>query len=270
MQSANDLAIWWFGKKDWQAKSDVFPDFVLAYEGSRTVGDGALLELKDSKKAGIASFNSMLPSARKLVSQLTALVRDSVARYESCSQQGSDERDCFYLVRTHKSDPAETRLSLVQGTFFETLPTRILLEQLWKQLLEQARVPANLQQQVLSYLTQMERANIAQTRQIERASIKPRLRIMSEIHREGNPHTYPEIPPRSVNLILKLPAELEAITEVSERETEATQWLQNQFALDKTSYQAFTLLTGNSSVQTQVRFIQHRRNGLHLAVQVTV
>lgn len=269
-QSPDEIAIWWFGRSDWQVKSDIFPDFVLAYENSGTVGDGALLELKDSKEAGIASFNSMLPSARKSVSQLTALVRDSIRRYESCLYQGPDERDCFYLVRTYKSKPEATRLSLVHGTFFETLPTAVLLEQLWKQLLEQARVPASLQQQVLSYLAQMERANVAQTRQIEGASIKPRLRVMSEIHREGNPHTYPEIPARSVNLILKLPTELETITEVDEREMRATQWLQDQFMQDKVSCQASTYLTVNSSIQTQVRFIQHRRNGLHLVVQLVV
>ncbi|MCS7300200.1 MAG: hypothetical protein NZ556_01405, partial [Fimbriimonadales bacterium] len=256
---------------DWRTDSGAFPDFVLASEATSAVGDGALLELKDSRTEAIASFNSTLPSARKLLSRLTAIVADAVRRYEACFRgEGTDERDCFYLVRTHKQDPQACRLSLVQGTFFETLPTPQLLAELWGQLFAQANVPEELQKQVIEYLSQLDRADIAQTRQVERASVKPRLRIMSEIHREGNPHTYPEVPPRSVNLILKLPEEIATFPNADERMRLAEQWALGQFRLDGVLISGTLLVVGTASLQMQLKEIQHRRNGLHLVVQVVV
>jgi hypothetical protein len=93
----------WFGTKKWQSDSGAFPDFVLACEPHSPLGNGALLELKDSAGDQIASFNSTLPSARKQISRLTKMVRTAVQNYES--KRGCacpDERDCFYLVRTKK------------------------------------------------------------------------------------------------------------------------------------------------------------------------
>ncbi|MFN3691207.1 MAG: hypothetical protein ACK4UU_09815, partial [Fimbriimonadales bacterium] len=69
VQEAEKLATRWFGSERWQTDSGAFPDFVLAWQGTDTVGDGALLELKDSKSSAIASFNSTLPTARKALSQ---------------------------------------------------------------------------------------------------------------------------------------------------------------------------------------------------------
>lgn len=66
-----EFAAWWFGRKHWEIDSGAFPDFVLAWEGTSTLGDGALLELKDSRGKAIASFNSTLPSARKTLDKLT-------------------------------------------------------------------------------------------------------------------------------------------------------------------------------------------------------
>lgn len=262
----NEIVAWWFGRHRWQTDSGAFPDFVLAWEGTDTVGDGALLELKDSHGAGIASFNSTLPSARKSLSKLTTLVVEAVRRYESCSQIGVDDRDCFYLVRTHKRNPHECRLSLVQGTFFETLPTPALLAELWGQLFAQAKVPETLRQRVIKYLAQLDRADIAQTRRVERASVKPRLRIMSEIHKEGNPHAYHEIPARSVNLVLKSPIESE--------QSDLMVWLEQQFVKENvpiaSTSNPLRLLLGSSQVPVEIRFIQHRRNGLHLVVQAVV
>jgi len=43
---------------------------------------------------------------------------------------------------------------------------------------------------------------IASSQQISGASVRPRLRIMSEVHRDGNPHTYSEIRNKTINLIV--------------------------------------------------------------------
>ena len=51
----------------------------------------------------------------------------------------------------------------------------------------------------------MQARAIAGSQIIEGASVKPRLRIMAEVHPEGNPHSrfYPEITESSFNLILE-------------------------------------------------------------------
>lgn len=266
--TAEDLAAWWFGKKDWKTNSGAFPDFVPASTNNRVVGDGAILELKDSQAEAIASFNSTLPSARKRLDGLTKLVRDAVSRFERCTgTRGSIERDCFYLVRTHKRCPTECRLSLVQGTFFETMPSSQLIAKLFGQLLEQAEVPSDLKDQVVEHLARLDRVMIAQTREIEGASIKPRLRIMSEIHAEGNPHSYPKIGARSVNLILKPPHERADFEEEME-------WIANQCEADSVELirtgQSLQLQLDASRVNVELKSITHRRNGRHLVLQTVV
>ncbi|MCS6772982.1 MAG: hypothetical protein NZ693_02580, partial [Thermoflexales bacterium] len=264
------LAARWYGRSDWRVDSGAFPDFVLAWEERGILGDGALVELKDSRDQSIASFNSTLPSARKRISTLTDLVRDAVDRYERCASlrpdERPDERDCFYLVRTRKSEPRECRLSLVQGTFFETLPNNELLKALWKQVLDQAEVPAELQEKLSPYLSQLERADIAQTRQIEGASVKPRLRIMSEVHSEGNPHRYAEITPRSVNLIVKLPEEC-ADLRGDDLIRRSSGWILELFRADGVAASAkepaHDQLVLAGELRAQLKLIRHRRNGLH-------
>lgn len=257
--NSNDPAAWWFGTQRWSTDSGVFPDFVIAWQGTGTLGDGALIELKDSQSGTIASFNSTLPTARKSLSSLGNLVSESVRRFESCQLQQDkehlpDERDCFYLVRTHRADRAQCRLSLVQGTFFETLPTHELLKKLWEDVLRQARVPEELWERIVPLLQRLERAELAQTRRIEGASVKPRLRLMSEIEPDGNPHTYSEIAPRSVNLILKLPDQRADFQQ-------AERWAEIEFRKEGDSLESFDFA---------IKIIQHRRNGRHLVLQKVI
>ncbi|OYT72617.1 MAG: hypothetical protein CFK49_09925 [Armatimonadetes bacterium JP3_11] len=266
-QSEEELAAWWFGRKKWQTDSGAFPDFVLAYEKTGLLGDGALLELKDSRGAGVASFNSTLPSARKQLTTLAPLVTQSVQRYEECRQcePDDDKRDCFYLIRTHKQCSKQCRVSLVHGAFFETLPNQDLLAHLWQDVLRQANAPDELLEQIIHYLAQLDRAEVAQTRQIEKASVKPRLRIMSEIHAEGNPHTYPEIPPRSVNLIFKQPEGID--------ENDLVEWVSVCFGEDRCEVGRFNnkfQLELNSAFKAEVKKIHHRRNGMHIIIQTVV
>jgi predicted Zn-dependent protease len=61
---------------------------------------------------------------------------------------------------------------------------------------------------------------IASSRIIEGASIRPRLRVMAEVHTEGNPHSsyYPEIVENSFNLILKDEPQISEVKkEISQR-----------------------------------------------------
>ena len=257
----------WFGTKKWQSNSGAFPDFVLACEPHSPLGNGALLELKDSAGDQIASFNSTLPSARKRISRLTKMVQTAVQNYES--ERGCacpDERDCFYLVRTKNKYPDTCRLSVVQGTFFETIPNQELLKSLWKDLLKQAGVPAEQHMEILDYLAKLERNEVAKSRRIKRAAIKPRLRIMSEVVTDANPHKYREIGERTVNLILKAPSE-------GGRES-LERWILHCFSTDNLPAKPVSddvfVVSDDSGCQVNCRiaWVEHKLNGLHLVVQV--
>jgi hypothetical protein len=257
----------WFGTKKWQSDSGAFPDFVLACEPHSPLGNGALLELKDSAGDQIASFNSTLPSARKRISRLTKMVQTAVQNYES--ERGCacpDERDCFYLVRTKNKYPDTCRLSVVQGTFFETIPNQELLKSLWKDLLKQAGVPAEQHMEILDYLAKLERNEVAKSRRIKRAAIKPRLRIMSEVVADANPHKYQEIRERTVNLILKAPSK-------GGRES-LEQWILHCFSTDNLPAKPVSddvfVVSDDSGCQVNCRiaWVKHKLNGLHLVVQV--
>lgn len=100
----------------------------------------------------------------------------------------------------------------------------------------------NQLEQSLSYIT--DQTIIAASQIIEKASVRPRLRIMAEVHTEGNPHSslYPEILERSVNLIIQASAYSEKIAE----------------------------LISQKVPEIKVFSIQHKRNGEHIVFQSRV
>ncbi len=270
-----EWARWWYDRADWDKDSGVFPDFVIAYEVPGNCWKGALIELKDSKQGSIASFNSTLPSAEKDVKRLSDIVRESVRRYDfplSDKQEYAWKRKCFYLVRTWASQEEKVRISLVQGTFFETLPNQDLLRQLWLQLLCGAGLTTEASKHVLDALASLEREDIAVSRHIEKASIKPRLRIMTEVEADANPHDYPEIPPKSVNLIVK--------PEIAD-EGDDNSWIQQSLiwfgqqagkedvtVIEPTPHGICLRAEDSDNIYTfRVCGIHHKRNGRHLVIQ---
>lgn len=257
---------WWYGTKQWKKDSGAFPDFVLACDLEETYGNGTIIELKDSKSGSMASFNSTIPSARKSIDTLAEMVCSAIQRYESASGQvcSSRERDCFYLIRTHRGNHEKCRLSLVQGTFFETISTSDLLTSLWGHLLEQANVPDESKRELLNSLSRLTREEIALSRHIEGASVKPRLRIMCEVISDGNPHDYSEIPPCTVNLIVKIGNENDIIGNL-------IRWLEkDHLQLENVSKDQIRVYFENDKfLLCQVKTIQHKQNGLHLFLQVS-
>lgn len=250
---------WWYGSSK-LTDSGAFPDFVLAWEGLKVPGDGALLELKDSASSNIASFNSTLPTAQKALNHLTPTVWKTVQRFEKCFVgEGPLQRDCFYLIRTGRSTGSNAILSLVQGTFFETLPTSELLKALWGDVLQETGMPADLYQEVLQYLISLTRDGISRTRHIEKASIRPRLRLMSEIHPDGNPHLYAEILPGSFNLIMRHPS----VEDVAS-------WLQEVFGVEGLHISFKKQTVRLNDIPLAIKPIHHKRNGLHLVLQYRI
>jgi len=201
-------------------KSNLFPDFLFrTREEGKTFKSGYILELKDTEsKTGIASFNSTIPTTYKnleeidainggtLVSRIARLI-DSPSNFDKYYKF---ERRCFYLVRSGKGKKDEVKLSIVDGSFFETVPKEHLFYQMFLQVLHAHLKAKKIEispdelkiiEKGLKYIT--DQRIIASSKIIEKASVKPRLRIMAEVHPEGNPHsTHYNIPERSFNLIL--------------------------------------------------------------------
>ena len=213
------------------SESQQFPDFLFKTkkQGDRYLG-GSLIELKDSKSGSIASFNSTIPTkfksleeidvinSRNLVSRI-AKVMDRELSYNK--EYFTFDRRCFYLVRTYNKS-ARMKVSVIDGSFFETIPKESLFYQMFLHVLrahlkkEKVDIPqsalANVEE-ILSHVT--DQTIIAGSQIIEGASIRPRLRIMAEVHTEGNPHSkfYPKISEGSFNLILKSSPDVKEVEE---------------------------------------------------------
>lgn len=203
------------------SESQQFPDFLFkAKKSGEKYIEGSLIELKDSKGANIASFNSTIPTKYKsleeidiingnnLVSRIARVIDGELALDERYLKF---ERKCFYLVRTHK-ESKRVKVSIVDGSFFETIPKENLIYQMFlkvlrahlkKEKIEISQDTIKKVEETLSHLT--DQTIIASSQIIEGASVRPRLRIMAEVHPEGNPHStfYPEITEGSFNLILQ-------------------------------------------------------------------
>jgi hypothetical protein len=201
------------------SQSQAFPDFVFKvreYNGRLICG--SLLETKDSRAESISSFNSTLPSGTRSFRDIERLNK-IVARIASLkdgvlgghADYNNFQRRCFYMVRTSRGR-AKVKISLVDGSFFETLPKDRLISQIFFNILEEHQRDEKIH---ISEKTQIEiehvfnlltdQAIIASTQRIEKASIKPRLRLMAEVEPEGNPHNqrhYPQIEAMTVNFLM--------------------------------------------------------------------
>jgi hypothetical protein len=267
-----EMAAEWFGQPKWETGSGIFPDLLLALDPQATFGNGALIEMKDSKGDAVASFNSTIPTRYKSLLEVkhisgSAMVANAGRLFDFPLSVGSDylsrPRSCFYFVRTRSSDNERVRLALVEGSFYETLPKERLLEEIWKQVLEASGMPSADQPPIIEFLGRLEQTDIAQSREIENASIRPRLRLMAEVHSDANLHTYPEIPPRTVNLILKREANYDE------------QWVRQElikegFAdvrVEKGESTKISLTSNGVALQLRYFVIKHKRNGEHIVLQ---
>jgi len=208
-------------KKLLYSQSQHFPDFLFKTKkhGERYVG-GSLIELKDSKGGSIASFNSTIPTRYKNLEEIDVVNGDKLVSRIATILDGElafdkryfeFERKCLYLVRTNK-ESEKVKISIVDGSFFETVPKEhlfyqmlmnVLHEHLEKKKIEISPETLKKVQEAFSHIN--DQTIIAKSQLIEKASVKPRLRIMAEVHPEGNPHSkfYPEITEGSFNLILQ-------------------------------------------------------------------
>jgi len=241
------------------SQSQHFPDFL--FKVKRQNGKficGSLIELKDSKGGSVSSFNSTIPTRYKSLEEIDVVNGDHLVSRIATILDGklvlSDpyfkfDRRCLYLVRTYR-ESEKVKVSLIDGSFFETVPKEHLFYQMLmsvlREHLEKKKVeisPEVLEKvaEAFSYIT--DQTIIAKSRTIEKASVKPRLRIMAEVHPEGNPHSsfYPKITEGSFNLILQ------SSPEVNELEKELSAHIP----------------------EIEVFSIFHKRNGEHRVFQFT-
>ena len=202
------------------SQSQEFPDFIFKVrEHNGQLVCGSLLESKDTMGGTISSFNSTIPTGTKNLKEIDVINNSTIVSKISEIKDGklannpfymTYQRRCFYLIRTHKGS-LRTKISLVDGSFFETVPKDRLIYQLFLNILEKHRIDKKLNipektfkdiKGVLSQIT--DQTIIAGSQNIESASIKPRLRIMAEVNPEGNPHSshYPQIVDKTVNFII--------------------------------------------------------------------
>jgi hypothetical protein len=171
------------------------------------------------------------------------------------------------------------RLSIVEGSFFETIPKEKLIAETMKAIARE-HLRNNFTPELEAIFEKInDQSIIARSRSdiatkingmSKKASVSPRFRIMSEVATDGNPHLYPEIQERTCNLIMQVSPTRDrgdlyrqnmnkliscVITELSALST-------SQFAYDESSSKI-----SNEAMFLEVKEIAHKRNGLHLVFQ---
>jgi len=202
-----------FEKKLLSCRNDgVFPDMAIRINKDRRIFTGGeLIELKDSDSYTVSSFNSTIPSRSKRIDEIIS-GENSIIK-QQMEKAGNDiaslpVRDVFYLVRGRKKQ--HTKVCLVYGSFFETISIENLISQSFSQVLDERLkeigkdISDELKKTLLSIFSQQE--NFSKVRNVDKASVKLRFRIMTEVKAEGNilnSNKYPEIKDDTLNFILR-------------------------------------------------------------------
>ncbi|MCG2726691.1 MAG: hypothetical protein L6420_10680 [Elusimicrobia bacterium] len=189
----------------------IFPDIALRLNKKRELFTGGeLIELKDSVSYTISSFNSTIPTGKKAINKIIS-GENSRIKYQMMSTGNNiyslSIRDVYYLVRGRKK--GKTKICLVYGSFFETIKVNELISQSFSQVLEERlkeegeEITENVRNILHSIFSQQE--NFSRVRNVEKAAVKLRFRIMTEIKAEGNilnSIKYPEIADDTLNFLL--------------------------------------------------------------------
>ena len=188
-----------------------FPDLAIRVNKERNIFTGGeLIELKDSKTYTVSSFNSTIPTRKKDISKV--ITTDSSIIKQQMEKAGNDiyslsVRDVFYLVRGRKKEHA--KVCLVNGSFFETISVDSLINNSFAQVLDERLKESGTEisgsvKDILSSIFSVQE-NFSRVRNVEKASVKLRFRIMTEVKAEGNilnSKKYPEIKDDTLNFIL--------------------------------------------------------------------
>lgn len=200
-----------FDKKLLSCRNEgTFPDMAIRLNANKEIFTGGeLIELKDSKSYTVSSFNSTIPTGRKEITKIITGENSNIKH--QMEDVGNDIyslplRDVFYLVRGRKK--GSVKVCLVHGSFFETVQVESLIKQSFLQVLEERlnesgeHISDDAKIKLLSLLT--EQQSFSKVRNVEKASVKLRFRIMTEVKAEGNilnTKKYPEIKDNTLNFV---------------------------------------------------------------------
>lgn len=188
-----------------------FPDMAIKLNRNQEMfSGGELIELKDSGSYTVSSFNSTIPCGSKDISKIIGSGNSNIKR--QMEEAGNDIlslpiRDVYYLVRGRKS--GSVKVVLIHGSFFETVNTNDLISnsfsQVLKERIEQSgiEIPTDVQNLLSDVFSEQE--NFSRVRDVEKASVKLRFRIMTEVKAEGNilnSNLYPAILDDTLNFVL--------------------------------------------------------------------
>jgi hypothetical protein len=187
----------------------LFPDLAIKLNQDRSLFTGGeLIELKDSKSYSVSSFNSTVPTGKKNIRKIISSERGKI--FAQMRKAGDDiysleERDVYYLIRGRKN--THQKICLVHGSFFETISAEELISKAFAQVLDEKLNKSDIPQEVKETLGTMfsEQADFSKGRSVEKASVKLRFRVMTEVKPEGNildPNMYPKILDDTLNLIV--------------------------------------------------------------------
>jgi len=189
----------------------IFPDLAIRLNRDRSIFTGGeLIELKDSNFYRVTSFNSTIPSRSKNIEEI--IIGEHSLIKKQMEQAGDDIfslpiRDVYYLVRGRKNQ--KVKICLVNGSFFETISIENLIGQSFSQVLAERlgesglEISQQFKQTLISLFSQQQ--IFSKVRDIKKASVKLRFRIMTEVKAEGNilnPKKYPEIKDNTLNFVL--------------------------------------------------------------------
>jgi hypothetical protein len=187
----------------------IFPDLAIKLNKKPlTFTGGELIELKDSKSYGVASFNSTVPTGKKNIRKIISSERGKISlQMQSAGDDiySLEERDVYYLIRGRKKD--HQKICLVHGNFFETISVEELISKSFAQVLDERLTNTDISQDVKETLGTIfsEQANFSKGRSVEHASVKLRFRVLTEVKPEGNilnSKMYPDILDDTINLIV--------------------------------------------------------------------
>ena len=196
-----------------------FPNFSIKVNEEKSVFTGGeMVKVKNRNKYLIAPFKSSIPVGKIDIKNFVNY--PSNQRIKRQMESGGDdvfsleERDVYYLVRGRKGKAQ--KICLVHGSFFETISTKELIRQSFKQVLDEnlegADIPSALRTRLDEVFSEQE--DFSRVRNVDKASVKLRFRIMTEVKPEGNilnASQYPEIKDNTLNLVVPYHSEDEKV-----------------------------------------------------------
>jgi hypothetical protein len=188
-----------------------FPDMAIKLnKGKPLFTGGELIELKDSQGYGVSSFNSTIPTGKKVIAKVIKAEGGLIAQQMITAGDEISSlpvREVFYLIRGRKKN--QVKVALVHGSFFETIKIDELISKSISQVLEDRlqQTQIEVSQEVKDLLATVfsEQQSFSKVRKVDKASVKLRFWVSTEVKAEGNilnPQKYPELGDNTLNFVV--------------------------------------------------------------------